>query len=389
MWTKDFLGQRLKLTNGKAIKTNQTGSFPVFGSNGIIGFSGEYRYEDGVIIGRVGAYCGSIERCKGKFWASDNAIVGTTESAAEDTNFHYYLLKSSNLRRFAGGAAQPLLTQGFLRSLEMYFPSLPTQQKIASILSAYDDLIENNNRRIQILEEMAQRIYREWFVHFRFPGHENVKMVDSELGKIPEGWEVKNLEVVCSEIFSGGTPSTSNNEYWDGNICWLSSGETRNKLILDTKKFITSLGVDNSSTRLALEGDVVIASAGQGNTRGQTSLCMIDTYINQSIIALRADNKSLISDYLFVALSTKYQQLRAVSDSSSSRGSLTQELLRNFLIIVAPFNLQKDFQSFAKASFLKSGNLRSRNQTLRKTRDLLLPRLISGRLDVEELDIAT
>ena len=106
---------------------------------------------------------------------------------------------SGSMQRSQAGQSEgdvPGINLGILKALQVVLPPLPTQHKIASILSAYDDLIENNTRRIQILEEMAQMIYREWFVHFRFPGHEQVRMVDSEMGKIPEGWEVKKSRSV-------------------------------------------------------------------------------------------------------------------------------------------------------------------------------------------------
>ncbi|MDE1819183.1 MAG: restriction endonuclease subunit S, partial [Thaumarchaeota archaeon] len=103
---------------------------------------------------------------------------------------------------------------------------------------------------------------------------------------MPEDWEVKKINDVKEKIFSGGTPDTRKQEYWDGSIPWLSSGETHNRFIRNTEKKITELGVKNSSTKLVKVRDVIVASAGQGYTRGQTSFCMIDTYINQSIVAL-------------------------------------------------------------------------------------------------------
>ena len=101
------------------------------------------------------------------------------------------------MSRYAGGAAQPLVTQTVLKQVEVRVPPLPVQQHIAGILSAYDELIENSQRRIRILESMARALYREWFVHFRFPGHENHPRVASPLGKIPQGWEVKKLSAVA------------------------------------------------------------------------------------------------------------------------------------------------------------------------------------------------
>lgn len=171
------LGEVVDFFNGKAIKPGQEGEYPAYGSNGLIGGAPDWKYENSIIIGRVGAYCGSVEYCKSRFWASDNTIVARPKSG--DVGYFYYLLKALELNRHAGGAAQPLVTQTVLKGVPARVPDIPTQRRIASILSAYDDLIENNTRRIAILEEMARRIYEEWFVRFRFPGHEQVKRVAS------------------------------------------------------------------------------------------------------------------------------------------------------------------------------------------------------------------
>jgi len=163
----------------------------------------------------------------------------------------------------------------------------------------------------------------------------------TEIGWIPEGWEVKRISEVTEQIFSGGTPDTRKPEYWDGNIPWLSSGETSNKFIRTTERKITELGVKNSSTRLAKFGDVVVASAGQGYTRGQASFCLIDTYINQSVVALRAKKEKLVPLFLFYNLLSRYPELRNISDTHSSRGSLTTKLLANLNINLPSVNEQE------------------------------------------------
>lgn len=159
--------------------------------------------------------------------------------------------------------------------------------------------------------------------------------------EMSDSWEIKKIGVVTLDIFSGGTPDTSRKEYWGGSIPWLSSGETKNSFILETEKKITKPGVTNSTTKLALKEDVLIASAAQGHTRGQVSFCMIDTYINQSIVALRA-NKTLIEPCIFFHnLKSRYNELRKISDSHSSRGSLTTKLLANLRIQVPPLAEQR------------------------------------------------
>ena len=140
------------------------------------------------------------------------------------------------------------------------------------------------------------------------------------------------LGEVTESIFSGGTPATTNPNFWNGDLQWLSSGETRNRYINETEKSITKEGAINSSTRLALPDDVVIASAGQGFTRGQTSYSLIETYVNQSLIVLRANPSIINSKFLFFNLSNRYQELRNLSDANSSRGSLTTKLLKGLEI---------------------------------------------------------
>lgn len=136
------------------------------------------------------------------------------------------------------------------------------------------------------------------------------------------------LANLVDAIFSGGTPSTRNDKFWNGNLPWLSSGETRNRFITETEKYITQCGVNDSSTKLANKNDIVIASAGQGHTRGQTSFLKIDTYINQSVIAIRAKKNVIHPLWLFYNLSSRYEEMRQLSDSHSSRGSLTTALLK-------------------------------------------------------------
>ena len=155
--------------------------------------------------------------------------------------------------------------------------------------------------------------------------------------------KLKDLSI---NIFSGGTPSTVNEEYWNGDFYWLSSGETKNPYIRKTEKTITQLGIDKSSTRLAKVGDVVIASAGQGKTRGQVAYCLVDTYINQSIIAIRTNPILLDSKYLFYNLTSRYNELRLLSDSSSSRGSLTVKIFEDLNVSIPKLEKQKKIAKF-------------------------------------------
>lgn len=178
--------------------------------------------------------------------------------------------------------------------------------------------------------------------------------------KLLEQINIKNKEIpigeLCSAIFSGGTPSTTNPRFWNGAIPWLSSGETRQDFIKETEKKITKDGVENSSTRLALKNDIVIATAGQGSTRGQTSLLNIDTYINQSLISLRANPSKLEFEYLYYYLKSKYKKLRSLSDDTSSRGSITIPILSRIKINLPNLPTQKKISEILSAYDAKIEN---------------------------------
>lgn len=167
-----------------------------------------------------------------------------------------------------------------------------------------------------------------------------MNFIETEIGLIPADWTISTISDICEQIFSGGTPNTQISNYWDGGIPWLSSGETGNRFIYSTNRTITKEGVENSSTSLARKNDVVIASAGQGSTRGQVAICMIDTYINQSIVVIRANQKSLNQFFLFYNLQNRYNELRTISDSHSIRGSLTTKLLGGLKIACPALNEQ-------------------------------------------------
>ena len=162
-------------------------------------------------------------------------------------------------------------------------------------------------------------------------------------------WTTHTLNDVCLKIYSGGTPSTKHSEYWNGDINWLSSGETSNKYIYETDRKISKLGVSKSSTQLAHKGDTVVASAGQGYTRGQASYLMIDTYVNQSVIVFHANTELIDNKYLFYNLGNRYEELRQLSDGSSTRGGLSGWIVKRMEINLPPIDEQKQIVGILSA----------------------------------------
>lgn len=317
-----------------------------------------------------------------------------------DTGFLKYVIGgrafTEHILAMQTGTAVPHISGRQILSFKFSLPPLGVQRAIAYVLGTLDDKIELNRRMTETLEGVARNLFRSWFVEFepvraKVEGRSSglpapldklfpARFVDSELGDIPQGWRPCSFSELCDSIFSGGTPSTTRPDYWGGDIPWLSSGETRSKFIVATEKTITAKGVSDSSTRLAKAGATVIASAGQGHTRGQTSMLMFDSYINQSVVAIQADSRYTSNTHLFFDLERRYEQFRQVSDGHSSRGSLTTKLVADLRGVVPQRPLIEAFDRTAIPVVYRIASALGESRTLTDLRDTLLPKLISGEL---------
>jgi type I restriction enzyme, S subunit len=422
-------GDEISLEYGKSLKgyQNSNGKYQVFGSNGPIGWTDKPLCKGpGIILGRKGAYRG-VKFSEKDFYVIDTAyyVVPKTDL---DLNWLYYAIKYHKLGEIDDGSPIPSTTRAAVYVREFDIPSKEVQVKIGNILKKIDLKIELNNQINETLESIAQSIFKSWFIAFdpvrakiaaKQEGKDSElaamcvisgksedeiqqmakedfaelqataalfpdELVESELGEVPKGWEITNINAVTASIFSGGTPSTKEMTYWNGEIPWLSSGETRNKIIVSTEKSITEIAVKKSSTKLAIFGDILIASAGQGHTRGQTSFNAIECYINQSIVALRANDK-VSSYWLYYCLEPRYDEMRSLSDSHSSRGSLTTKLLASMPVILPTQKLVVNFDKVIKSMLVQQIKNLKEIKILTDTRDALLPKLISGDIDVSTL----
>lgn len=308
-----------------------------------------------------------------------NSII--VYSSKHDYRFIYHLLRheTERIRAHASGAAAPIINKSAFSEIELLVPPLSIQRKIAAILSAYDDLIKNNLRRIKILEEMAQALYREWFVKFRFPGHEKARMVDSPLGKIPEGWEVVALKemVKCVKDNVKAGPHLHQTPYLP-----IGCLPRKSLAIVESRP-----GKEAKSSLIAFKKRDIIFGAMRpyfhkvviapfdGTTR---STCLVLRPIEEhtyswAVLTLFEDNT--------VEYANKYSRGATIPytvwDASLSEMPCVHppdELMERFNEIVSPL-----LESIRLSYF--------RQLNLRRTRDLLLPRLISGELDVSDLDI--
>lgn len=291
------------------------------------------------------------------------------------------------------------------RMMYIQIPPLSHQQKIATILSSLDNKIELNRQMNRTLEQMARALFKSWFIDFD-PVYakqrgEKPEGMDAEIAalfpnrfveidekEVPEGWSITSIEELAESIFSGGTPDTRKPEYWNGSIPWFSSGETRNSFIIKTEKTITPAGLENSSTRPIRKKDILVASAGQGFTRGQTSFNMIDAYINQSVVAIRTNLRKVSPEWLYINISGRYEEMRGLSDGHSSRGSLTTKIIAQMPVALAPQKITGAYTAIVEGLIERQVNNMREIDQLASLRDSLLPRLLSGELDVSDWETA-
>lgn len=303
-----------------------------------------------------------------------------------DSRFLYYWLQSPD---FLSQAFQiksstdmaDYASLGDQRSMSIGLPPPRIQRKIAAVLSAYDDLIENNNRRIAILERMAEELYREWFVRLRFPGHEKVKIIKG----VPEGWEIKIVEHAC-EYLGGGTPSTSANSYWqDGNINWYSPTDlTASNAVFafQSKQQITEQGLKESSARLFPAYSIMMTSRA---TIGQISINTTPACTNQGFITCIPNDKvPLYFLYYWLKLNKDYFIQLA---NGATFLELTKGKFKNVNILIPPDRIIKLYSKIQKPIFDNLELLLRQKENLAISRDRLLIRLMSGKIDVEHLDI--
>jgi type I restriction enzyme S subunit len=300
----------------------------------------------------------------------DSVVGFVPDPDKADVRFiKYYIdILKLGMQSISRGTTQDNMSVEKLMSFDFNVPDLPTQRKIAGILSAYDDLIENNLRRIKILEQMAQSLYREWFVHFRFPGHESAKFKDSELGRIPDGWEVKKLGELADQMrrcVSKGQLDEVTRYVGLEHI-------PRQSLALDDWEEVSELG---SNKLLFKRGEVLF-----GKIRPYfhkvvcapfDGVCSADTII---IRAKKPDHRALVTFCVF----TEAFVAHATATSNGSKMPRTDwKVLKDYPLVLPPNDLLARFSKLSEKAIDQQQNLVKRNQTLRLTRDLLLPQLLA------------
>ena len=402
VWRSSVWGDEVTLEYGKALRgySQKKGTYRVFGSNGPIGWTSEALTQGpGVVLGRKGAYRG-VEFCRDPFWVIDTAyyIVPKTDL---DMRWLYYAVKYYKLGEVDDGSPIPSTTRAAVYMLELDVPPKHEQRAIAHILGTLDDKIELNRKQNETLEAMARAMFKAWFVDFEpvrakmegrwkrgqslpgMPAHLYDlfpdRMVESEFGEIPEGWEVGNFTDIV-DIVGGGTPKTSVSEYWGGGIPWFSVVDTpvsSDVFVTNTERSITKLGLIDSSARLVEQGTTIISARG---TVGNLAIAGVDMAFNQSCYALQA-RQGCWKYFVFLSARRLVEQLKAMSHGSVF-STITRQTFMAVRLVLPPIKLVCEFERCSSAIFVNILNNVEMSRSLGVQRDVLIPYLVSGRLRV-------
>lgn len=336
-----------------------------------------------ILIAKDGSYLKYAFKVKEDLNAcilSSIAILRPNEKKI-NPDYFVYLMRSQSIKsamaNYVSGSALPRIILSDFKKMKLKIISdINLQQKIANILSRYDEAIENNNKRIKLLEQMAQNLYKEWFVRFRFPGYENCEFENG----IPKGWHRKKISFYYDTI-SGGTPSRSHEEYFESGIYpWVKTGELKDCIIIETEEYITKEAIKKSSAKLLPSKSVAMAM--YGVNIGQLGYFDKQMTCNQACCVFIDKRNFSSKHYLFQYLKSIREYLLLISFGAAQQ-NLSQDLIKKIKIIMPSDDVIRVFEEKVNILYNSIKTLMCKNKKLTQQRDLLLPRLMSGKLKVK------
>jgi len=294
-----------------------------------------------------------------------------------DDDYLYTYLRSRHFKNqvemFVTGGAQPNFGPSHLKLMKLVLPNFNIQQQISNTIKNYDALIENNERRIKLLEEAARLIYREWFVRLRFPGHEHAEIADG----YPEGWAKMSVYEIA-EILSGGTPKTDNPAYWDGDIPFFTPRDAGTGILVNqTEKMITETGLRKCNSELYPPRTVFITARG---TVGKVRMPLVPMAMNQTNYALRG-KEGMPQEFLYFAVENSVSAFKSQA-AGSVFDAIVVDTFKKIQVLLPSEPLLQDFVTVVSPLLDQVGTLMKQSELLRSARDLLLPRLMSGEIEV-------
>ena len=311
-------------------------------------------------------------------------IFGTNLYKVENNSvisnkFLFWLFKHQHYVNYIAGVksgtAVQMVTKKNVEDYKFLCPPANVRDSISNILWTYDNLIENNNKRIHLLEQMAENLYKEWFVRFRFPGHENAEFENG----LPKGWKREKIGKVYNTC-SGGTPSRVNEDFYNnGSIPWVKTGELQDCLIHDAEEFITEDALKRSSAKLLPNHSLLMAM--YGVNIGKLGILRKEMTCNQAVCAFLPKTADQTFYYLYFYLKGIRNYLLSISFGAAQQ-NLSQALIKNVRIMIPHNDTLQKFENKVSCYFDQISIYQRQNEQLARQRDLLLPRLMSGKLEV-------
>jgi type I restriction enzyme S subunit len=385
--SKDHHGSGVPIVNmGELFAFNRIGNQPMslirmsdaeMDKSGLI--DGDLLFGRRSLVEEGAGKCSMVYKPAGPLTFESSIIRVRLERAIADPEFFFNYFRSpvgrSRIRAIVGGAAVKGIRGSDLKLIKVHVPPLDEQIVIRQVVALYDDLIATNQRRIALLEEAARRLYREWFVQLRFPGHESVPVKDG----VPQGWLTLTLGDVCDAL-GGGTPSTARPEYWGGDVVWVTPTDvTRNDclVMLDSEKKITEVGLANSSAKLVPPETILMTSRA---SIGFFALMDKPACTNQGFISVlpRHDNSRM---FLLFNLLGRVEEMIGLATGATFK-ELSKKTFRALPVLWPTDALLKSYEDKTYPLIQQVRLIKKQNQELTKARDLLLPKLMSGQLDV-------
>lgn len=372
-WKTYKLSELVEIKYGKDHKHLADGVIPVYGSGGIMRFAETHLYDrESILIPRKGTLSNLFYLDK-PFWSVDTMFYTKIKNGVHG-KYLYYLLKSMDLASMNVGSAVPSLTTEVLNKVEISLPDLPTQRQIAQILSSLDDKIELNLQMNQTLEAMAQAIFKEWFVDFNFPGFDG-ELVDG----LPKGWRMGKLGEVC-EVQIGRTPPRMQTQWFSldkNDVKWISIKDMGQSgvYIFSTSEYLTNEAIEKFRIPVIEKNTVIVSFK---LTVGRLAITTEKMLSNEAIAQLKTE---IIPEFLFLYL--KNYNWGALGSTSSIATAVNSKSIKEIEILVADEVVLKEFEKVISPIFEKIKNNSIQIQTLTQTRDALLPKLMSGELEIK------
>lgn len=378
----NFDSKRVPLNSRQ--RAERQGHHPYYGAQGIIdhidGFIFDGRY---VLIPEDGENLNSRKLpiayfATGRFWVNNHAHIVRGRPNKLDDDYLCYWLNNSDIAGFVTGAAQPKLSQGSLNRIEINLPPLHLQKTIAAFLRAYDDLIENNTRRIAVLEEMARRIYEEWFVHFRAPGSETLPRINTPLGPVPEGWEVVRLDQIAEVNPEQISPKYPPDQIAYIDIASVSPGK------IDQVVAMPFAEAPGRARRIVRDGDTIWSSVRPNRRSYALVINPEPNWIASTGFAVLRPRGAFSTFLYFATTAESFVSYLVGRATGSAYPAVKASDFEEAALVRPPNELLERFSDCVDPMVRLGANLNRQNRNLRTQRDLLLPKLISGEIDVAE-----